>query len=72
MWPDCSIYIILTVFDRQKAQEHLVLALWKNSFVTVLEHVAGISHTYLSIQAAISLFMDAYDNAPLRLPEMQD
>ena len=39
---------------------------------TVLEDVAGISHTYLAIKAAISLFMEACDQAPLILPKMQN
>ena len=34
--------------------------------------MAGISHTYLPIKAAISFFMDAWDQAPLILPKMQD
>jgi len=29
------------------------------SVVTVLENIAGISHTYLPIKAAMSLFMEA-------------
>ena len=32
----------------------------------------GISHTYLPIMAAISLFMVACDQAPLMLPKMED
>ena len=40
--------------------------------VTVLEDVAGISRTYLLIKPAISLFMDACDQAPLLLRKMQD
>jgi len=40
--------------------------------VTVPEDVAGISHTYRPIKAAISLFMDAHDQAPLILPKLQD
>jgi len=40
--------------------------------VTVQEDVAGISRTYLPIMAAITLFMDACDQAPLILPQMQD
>jgi len=34
--------------------------------------VARISRTYLHIKAAISFFMDAFDQAPLILPKMQD
>ena len=40
--------------------------------VTVPEDVAGISRTYLPIKAAISFCMDAFDQAPLILPKMQD
>jgi len=39
--------------------------------VTVPEDVAEISCTYLPRKAAISLFMDAWDQAPLILPKMQ-
>jgi hypothetical protein len=34
--------------------------------------VARISRSYLPIKAAISFFMDAFDQAPLILPKMQD
>ena len=34
--------------------------------------MARISRTYLPIKAAISFFMDAFDQAPLILPKMQD
>jgi hypothetical protein len=34
--------------------------------------VARISHTYHPIQAAMSFYMDACDQAPLILPKMQD
>jgi len=40
--------------------------------VTVPEDVARISCTYLPIKAAISFFMDAFDQAPLILSKMQD
>jgi hypothetical protein len=40
--------------------------------VSVPEDATGISHTYLPIKAAISVFMDAGDQAPLILPKMQD
>jgi len=41
--------------------------------VTVPEDVARISRTYLPTQAAISFYyMDAFDQAPLILPKMQD
>jgi hypothetical protein len=40
--------------------------------VTVLEDIAAISHTYLSIRAAIFFCMDACDQLPLILPMMQD
>ena len=40
--------------------------------VTVPEDMVGIFHTYLLIKAAISLFMDACDQAPLILPKMED
>jgi hypothetical protein len=34
--------------------------------------MAGISHSYLPIYPAYSVFMDAYDQASLILPKMQD
>jgi len=37
-----------------------------------LEDLAGIFHTYLPIKAAISLFMDACDQALLIVPKMED
>jgi len=40
--------------------------------VTVPEDVAGISRTHLTIKAAIFLFVEAFDQAPLILPKMQD
>ena len=39
---------------------------------TVPEDVVRISCTYLPIKAAISMIVDACDQAPLRLPKMQD
>jgi len=39
---------------------------------TVPEDVARISRTYLPIKAAISFFMDVFDQAPVILPKMQD
>jgi len=38
----------------------------------VLQHVVGIFCIYVPIKAAISLFMDACDHAPLILPKMED
>jgi hypothetical protein len=38
--------------------------------VTVLEDVDGISHTDLPIKVAILWFMDASDQAALKLPKM--
>ena len=38
----------------------------------VPENVAGISHAYSPIQAAISLFMDGCDQVPHILPKMQN
>jgi hypothetical protein len=43
-----------------------------NYVVTVLEDVVGISRTYLSINVAIWLYMDSYDQAPLKSTKMQD
>ena len=40
------------------------------SVVTVPEDVVGISHTYLPIKAAISVFMDACDQSPLIIRKM--
>jgi len=42
------------------------------SVVTVQEDIAGILFSYLLITAANHLFMDMCDQAPLRLPKMQD
>jgi len=39
---------------------------------TVPEDVAGIIRTYLPIKAATSLFMNASDQAPVVLPQMQE
>jgi len=63
IWPLWSIYIVLTAFVFQKAQEYLVVALWIKQVVTVKEDVVGIFHTYLPLQDAISLFMEAGDQA---------
>jgi len=70
MWPLWSIYIFLTVFVWYKAQEYSVVALSMKSVVTVPEDVVGISHTYLPIKAAISVFMDACDQSPLIIRKM--
>jgi hypothetical protein len=40
--------------------------------VTVPEDGARISHTYLPLMAAIFLFMNVCDQAPLILPKMED
>jgi len=40
--------------------------------VAISEDVAGISRTHLGIKAAILLFMEAFDQAPLVLLKMQD
>jgi hypothetical protein len=40
--------------------------------VTVLEDVVGIFRIDLPNEAAISLYMDTFDQAPLILPMMQD
>jgi hypothetical protein len=40
--------------------------------VTIWKAVVGIYHAYLPIEAAKSLFINAYDLVPLRLPKMQD
>jgi hypothetical protein len=43
-----------------------------NKVVIVREAVAGISYGSLSVQAANSVFVDDYDQVPLRLPKMQN
>jgi len=72
MWPLLSIYIVLAGFVDHKAQEHFVVALNMKYIVTVREDVLGIFRTYLSIDAAISLFMDASDYVSLILPKRQE
>jgi len=51
---------------------HYVARFWMKKVVTAWEAVVGIYLAYLPIEAAKSLFIDAYDLAPLILPEMQD
>jgi hypothetical protein len=70
IWLLLSIYIVLTGFVGQKAHAHMVVALVMKKVVTIREDVAGISHTYMPIRAAISLFIDASEQVPLILPNM--
>ena len=76
-WLHCAVAVIvyihgLTVSLHQTAHKYLVVALLMKWVVTVPEVMAGIFRTYPPIKAAIFLFMDACDQAPLILLKMQD
>ena len=49
-----------------------MVALELKSVVTVPEAVAGISHTYMHIITAMTLFKNTCDQATLILPKRQD
>jgi hypothetical protein len=72
MWPLLSMYTILPVMAPYKAHKYWVVAVLKKLVLTLLEDVVGLFRTYLLIKAAIRLFMDACDQAPLRLLKMQN
>jgi hypothetical protein len=59
-------------FGTVKGSGILSVSSVKTLVVTVLGEVAGILHTYLLLNVAISSLMDASDQALLILPIMQD
>jgi hypothetical protein len=71
MWPFWAIYEPFTVLGHETAHKYLLVAVQIIRVVTVLEDVVGIIRIDLTIKAAISLFMDIFDQAPFILLMMQ-
>jgi len=67
-----SICWVLAISGERNSGERWVARWWIQYVVSVLEAIAGINFACPLIEAANHSFIDRCDQAPLRLPKMQD